>query len=553
MNLLKSRLTSLPILLFSTLLSIPCAYAQIVDPQNVLIKNVQLLDGGAETEGIQVNILIKDNILELITKDEVPIVEAAMAVDARNGFLFGKLEVGETPSFIILNQDPRENFEILLDTNFFTIFAISDGKLFRNNLFEVKESVVEKKDGPRRSGWLAYTPPPTALPTSYDVGTKWNTWDTKYISGLFISAVVLDRTEWPSQDAASIPQVGDLGNFEGGEIRGFRFGAAGTINFTRPWVYSIGGATHEFDKGFNSNASDTFTFFDYRLDIPFTDTIYLSVGKQKEPISMERIMTLVQSPMQERAAVSDAMLPSRNFGVVLSGSLFDQRVTWAGGAFNDWLDSGGSFSDNSSQVVGRVTWLPMLSEDESNLIHLGLSARYSNAKEGVQFSTTPEIDNAPAFVDTGPIVADSITSVNVEATWRKGPYWLAAEYVDTDIDAPLSGSPSFSGYHITGSWILTGEMRPYNRKSGTLGSVPVARSAYQGGKGAWEVGVRYSNLDLTDGLIDGGEMDILSLGVNWWLTPVFNVNLNYRHTTTDRRGLSGEADGFVWRALLMLE
>jgi phosphate-selective porin OprO/OprP len=53
-------------------------------------------------------------------------------------------------------------------------------------------------------------------------------------------------------------------------------------------------------------------------------------------------------------------------------------------------------------------------------------------------------------------------------------------------------------------------MRPYNKKSGTFGSVPIARTVYQGGKGAWEVSGRWSTIDLSDGLVEGGEMDIAS-------------------------------------------
>ena len=64
-----------------------------------------------------------------------------------------------------------------------------------------------------------------------------------------------------------------------------------------------------------------FSFLDYRLDIPLWGRSALSIGKQKEPISMERIMSLAFEPMQERTAVSDALLPSRNFGVVLNGTL----------------------------------------------------------------------------------------------------------------------------------------------------------------------------------------------------------------------------------------
>ena len=111
-----------------------------------------------------VSILIRDNKLEIVTQDPIAIEDESIAVDARNGYILGKLEIGETPSFIILNQDPRENFEILLDTSFFTTFAIHNGRLFRNNLFAPDANLATRQ--PVTSGWKAYTPPPMALPSA---------------------------------------------------------------------------------------------------------------------------------------------------------------------------------------------------------------------------------------------------------------------------------------------------------------------------------------------------------------------------------------------------
>jgi len=543
----------LRIFLCSGALCMSAVLAQTVDPQNVLLNNVYLLQDRGATKGVLVNILIRDNKLEIITEDKVRADESITAVDARNGYLLGQLKIGETPSFIILNQDPRENFEILLDTSFFTVFAVHNGRLFENNLLEVKE---EKEEAELR-GWTAYAPPPMALPLSYLDATKWNRWETKYVSGIFIAAVVLDNQQWISQDRNSEQQVGDLKLFEGGEIRGLRFGAAGTLNFKNPWIYTIAGATNEFDKGFETENLDSFTLFDYRLDIPLSDKINLSVGKQKEPISMERIMSMLQLPMQERTSISDALMPSRNVGAVISGTALDQRMSWAGGVFNDWFDTGDSFSDGANQIVGRVTWLPFISEDESNLLHLGFGLRHTDANEGLRYSTQPEFNKAPLYVDASndgvPFAADSAMLYQLEASWRKGPYWLAAEYVSNDVDASALGDPHFTGYHVTASWILSGEMRGYNRRAGILGPVPVAKTVNQGGWGAWEVGVRWSDIDLTDGLIDGGEMDILSLGLSWWLTPVFNFNMNYRFITLDRFGVEGDSSGLNVRVILMLE
>ena len=70
---------------------------------------------------------------------------------------------------------------------------------------------------------------------------------------------------------------------------GFRFGVVGTLNFARPWVYTIFGATQAFDKGFDTEENDNVTWFDWRLDIPFLKNSVMSIGKQKEPISGERV------------------------------------------------------------------------------------------------------------------------------------------------------------------------------------------------------------------------------------------------------------------------
>jgi phosphate-selective porin OprO/OprP len=466
---------------------------------------------------------------------------------------------GVAPKFIILDENPGDDFDVLMDTDSHIVFAVNDGVLVRNNLFEDFEATTESEDKERR-GWLAYTPPPMALPSNYGDSSKWNQWATKNTTGIFLGALVLDRMKWPSQDSNSELQVGDLSNYAGGEIRGLRFGVVGALNyFKRPWVYSIFGATHAFDKGFESNDFDDFTWFDYRLDIPISETVVVSIGKQREPMSMERTMSMVQLPMQERSTVSDAFMPSRNLGIVLSGRALDERVTWAGGLFNNFIDSGESISDTATAIVGRTTWLPFVSEDDSNLVHLGFGFRHSNGKQGARFSSTPEFNKSPTFVDTafavdsGFLDADSFNTYNIEATWRKGPYWLASELVSTTVDSPTFGSLDFNGYHITGSWIVSGEMRSYNRKSGILGPVPVAKDVNQGGWGAWEVSSRWSSIDLKDRSVDGGRLDILSFGVNWWLTPVFNVNLNYRLINNQTNGLSGDSSGIMARMMLTLE
>jgi phosphate-selective porin OprO/OprP len=552
MSFLKFGLSTLLV----SLLSFP-ANAQTIGPERVLVRNVVLFDPSGAAEDRVVNILLRDNKLDLVTEDKISRDEADMVVNANKGILLGKLAIGEKPSFLVFNEDPRENFDVMMDTFTYSVFAVDDGVVVKNRLLGVVAD--EPEDEPEKTGWLAYTPPPFMVPLNYQDASKWNQFETKYINGIFVSAMVLDRMNWLSQDQNSEDQWGDLDFYDGGEIRGFRFGFVGTLNFEKPWIYTVFAATHAFDKGFEVKDDDDLTFFDYRLDIPFFKNSVMSIGKQKEPISMERLTGGTFLWNQERAAISDALMPSRNIGVVWNGSSPEKYSSWAFGVFNNWLEEKNSFDESATQYVSRLAWAPLRSADDSNLLHLGFGYRYSDAKEGFRYATEPEFNKAPDFVDTGfgtdtgVLPADKTQTFNFELAWRRGPTTLHSEYTRSDVDNPALGNPSFDGYFVTASWILTGEMRAYNKKSGVFGGIPVAKSVYQNGKGSWELYARYSDLDFDDGAISGGKMQIAALGLNWWLTPFFSVNAGYKYIWNEMEGMQAESSGLMTRLILVLE
>ena len=406
--------------------------------ETILLRNVQLIgtegDGGSRT----VSILITDGVLDLMSEDLIPLDEADIAYDAAEGVLLGNLELGKPANFLVLTEDPSQNVEVLLDTKRYAAFGIARGEVVRNRLLGILEETPEEQER-AQGGWLAYAPPPLAVPLDYLDQDKWNRWDTRWISGIFAAAVVLDRTRYPYQDDESQMQVGDLDDFDGGEIRGLRFGGVGTINFDRPWVWTVFGATNAFDKGFDTDSTDDFTWFDWRLDIPLSQKFRFSVGKQKEPISMERIMSLAYWPIQERSTTADALLPSRNVGIVASGSLFNDRVSVAGGVFNDWIDRDqpSSLSENATQFVGRATWVPWQSDNESTLLHFGLGYRYSDAKEGGFTRTEPEFNQAPNYIEAQIANLDRLDTYQAEASLRSGPFWLHGEYIRTEADSAI--------------------------------------------------------------------------------------------------------------------
>ena len=519
------------------------------DLQNILIRNVTVMDQAGNSEDVVVSILIRDKKLKLVTRDRIELKEADIAFDAKGAFILGKLEVGSLGGFIILDQDPRTNDEVMLDTRSYAVFAVSKGEVVLNKLIRIDVDLSEQV-----RGWQSYAPPAIALPISYQNRRKWNVFRTKPITGVLGAAILMENTRWLSQDNSNEEQVGDLSAYEGGSIRAFRVGLGGTFNFKKPWTYVFSFGTRAFERGFEQSDLDEFVLYDYRVGIPIGSAT-LSLGKTKETFSISRLSTMIYEPaQQERASVADGLLPARNFGIVISNAFLKERMTWAAGVFNNWFETDRSFSDNPTVLTGRVSALPYLSEDESNLLHVGVAGRYSNAAGGIRYKTKTEIFSGPVSVDTDMI--DDATSTfhyGLELAWRKGPFILMSEYIQSNVSSSTYNDPSFKGYNVVASYVLSGEMRTYNKRSGLVNRVNVANGVNSGGWGALEVYCRWSSIDLSENSIDGGEMNTLSLGLNWIPIQAIQLNMNYRYSTLDRFGVVGFNHGIVTRLAFILE
>lgn len=521
----------------------------ITDMQNILIRNVTVIDQTGKTEDVIVSILLKQKKLELVTQDKIDLTKADIAFDANGGFILGRLELGSPAGFIILDQDPRTNVDVMLDTRTYAIFAVSKGEVVLNKLVRID---IDKSEQIRN--WQSYSPPPLALPLSYQNNRKWNVFRTKPFTVALGGAILMENTRWLAQDNINEQHVGDLGQFEGGSVRGFRAGLGGIINFKKPWTYVFSMGTRAFERGFEQSNLNEFVLYDYRVDIPIRSAT-LSLGKTRETISISRLSSMIYLPsQQERASVADALLPARNVGIVINNAFLKERMTGAAGVFNNWFEQGRSFSDNPTILTGRITALPFLSEDESNLIHVGVAGRYSNAAGGIRYKAKTEIFSGPVSVDTEMLEdSESTFHYGLEMAWRKGAIILTGEYIQSNVRSSSYNNPTFNGYYVVASYTITGEMRQYNKRSGIFRKINVANGLNSGGWGALEIYSRWSSVDLSDKSIDGGEMNTLSVGINWTPVTAVQCNVNYRYSTLDRFGEQGYNHGIVTRLAFVLE
>ena len=97
------------------------------------------------------------------------------------------------------------------------------------------------------------------------------------------------------------------------------------------------------------------------------------------------------------------------------------------------------------------------------------------------------------------------------------------------------------GGYVFGSWVLTGESRPY--AGGNAGNVK-PKDAW----GAWELLLRYSELDLEDGLVQGGKEHDWTLGANWYLNDHFKFQANLIRAWSDKGNLALDPKIFEVRA-----
>ena len=153
---------------------------------------------------------------------------------------------------------------------------------------------------------------------------------------------------------------------------------------------------------------------------------------------------------------------------------------------------------------------------------------------------------ADRFVTTGAMDADNATVVGLEAALIWNSFSLQAEYVTSDVDSAPSGDPRFDAYYVMVSWFVTDEHRTYSKSKGAFGRIlPEENLDFDAGTwGALEIAVRFSSIDLTDGLVKGRGLQDLTGGLNWYLNPNTRITLNY---ILANRLRAGDTDIFMIR------
>jgi phosphate-selective porin OprO/OprP len=280
---------------------------------------------------------------------------------------------------------------------------------------------------------------------------------------------------------------------------------------------------------------------------------HIFVGRTKEGFSLNKVMVGYAGWTMERAPISDATIPILADGVKWLGYAPGKHLIWNLGAYTDWLSEGETFSSYDYQVVGRLAWVPVMSDATETVLHIGLSLRYGEPNDGqLRLRSRPEAFPAPFFVDTGQFPAESTRMAAPELYYRPGPFLVGTEYFLQKVNAPEAGDPFFHGGDAFVSWLPTGETRVYNTRGGYFDQISPARPVFQGGPGAWELVARFSYIDLDSRSLQGGKFWRFTPMVNWHLSDNVRLELAYGYGSLDRFNLVGATQFFQTRLQLQL-
>lgn len=309
--------------------------------------------------------------------------------------------------------------------------------------------------------------------------------------------------------------------------------------------------------------------------------LVFTAGKFKAPVGLERLQLERYARFIESSLTAD-LLPYRDLGFQVSGNLGNGIVTYQAGVF-DGAPDGGSTDANSvpdADSTGKFTYdarvfgKPFVLSGWQVLEKLGfgIAATYVNATgTAVTTATTTTTtsllasDKTPGQQPMFSYRGDSATGFDnatiahgIERRWvpQANYYYrsfgLLGEYVretqqlqrDVTLTSTRDATLENSAWEVQGYYFLTGEDEAYDtaRPNHPIG---------QGGFGAVELIARVHAIHFDNSAFSEGALSFANIataasaahavgtGINWYLTDIFRVQLDYEITHFEGGELHG--------------
>jgi phosphate-selective porin OprO and OprP len=268
-----------------------------------------------------------------------------------------------------------------------------------------------------------------------------------------------------------------------------------------------------------------------------------TIGHFKPYRSMEELTSSNEITMMERPfASATGIYGGRQFqqgvGYLTSG----KNHTLGFALFN--LRSASGPRNEGVGAAGRFTYAPI--HTDNSTLHLGISASTENAnKNSANLSANAAYAGrrgpSQNIATTTGASGESVDTIGLEFAGAFGPLYFQSEYARARFGQPIGGAHDVDTWYVMGSWMLTGEHKPYKAGSGVFGS------AQPGGSGgAWELTARYDTIENRD--IADREASSAILGLNYYFNR--NVRLMFNYTRGDNEFTGDRTNQYALRTQL---
>ena len=293
---------------------------------------------------------------------------------------------------------------------------------------------------------------------------------------------------------------------------------------------------------------------DAYINARFTPWFKVQAGKFKVPYSLERLQSGSDLRFVERSYVANALLPNRDIGVQLHGDVLDGKLSYAAGVFDGVADGGSNATnrDNGAaskdkEYVARIFAQPF--KDQDNVLAglgFGLAAGTSDYKNDGFLNPSYRSPGQLTFFsyDTAVVGDGRQTRISPQFNYYYGPFGLLGEYARVKHDIARGGNEDtleHDGWQLASTYVLTGEDNSFK------GINPKRPFDIDKGQwGAWEVALRYSELNIDDGAFDDvagirfanansttESASSWAAGLNWYLNKYVKLQTTYEQTKFD--------------------
>ena len=329
---------------------------------------------------------------------------------------------------------------------------------------------------------------------------------------------------------------------------------------------------YSVELGFAGNHSAFRDAFIGIKNVPGLD--YFRIGYYRVETGVGMVTSPLNTTAIDTPTASQAFTLGRRFGVGQTYYFANEQVRWFNGIFESTGVSAGPkiISDPQGMIYNsRLTFVPYYAQDGKRFLHFGGHYMYRERPKGGDDFTAPGariggFSSANAWFATTALNASSYNQGGLEVMWGCGPLAITSEFFAGSFG---EGRDMYGGY-VEARYFLTGDVRLYNKRSGTPGGVRLKQNflcveefiqtCHGKAKGfgiqsigAWEVYTQWGFTDsdrvaraaprVIDGVVDashsGGRTTDLVFGLNWYLNPTTRMMFEYVRSEGAKQGTGG--------------